>query len=117
MWAKGGGLYENAVAQPGAVAASCGVTSTPEAKLLAQQTENQTVEFTAEKRAYNGLYVITYDPSVVQIVGVDSTADVLSWSDQNGTVTFGFAQNPASVTAEVNETVQFTVETIGDSIG
>jgi hypothetical protein len=41
--------YENAVAQPGAVAASCGVTSTPEGKLLAQQTENQTVEFTAEK--------------------------------------------------------------------
>lgn len=102
--------YENAVAQPGAVAASCGVTSTPEAKLLAQQTENQTVEFTAEKRAYNGLYVITYDPSVVQIVGVDSTADVLSWSDQNGTVTFGFAQNPAAEAGETVATVTFVTQ-------
>lgn len=102
--------YENAVAQPGAVAASCGVTSTPEAKLLAQQTENQTVEFTAEKRAYNGLYVITYDPSVVRIVGVDSTADVLSWSDQNGTVTFGFAQNPAAEAGETVATVTFVTQ-------
>ena len=102
--------YENTVAQPGAVAAVCGVTNTPEAKLLAQQTENTTVEFTAEKRACNGLYVITYDPAVMRIVQVESTADVLSWWDNNGTVTFGFARNPAAAEGETVATVTFVAQ-------
>ena len=103
--------YENTVAQPGAVAAVCGVISTPEAKLLAQQTENEVVEFTAEKRAYNGLYVITYDPSIMSIVRVESSADVLSWSDNNGTVTFGFAQNPAAAEGDIVATLTYVTQT------
>ena len=102
--------YENTVAQPGAVAASCGVNNTSEAKLLAQQTENATIEFTAEKRAYNGLYVVTYDPSVMTIVRVESSADVLSWSDQNGTVIFGFAQNPAAEAGVTVATITYVTQ-------
>lgn len=108
--------YENTVAQPGAIAQTCGVINTPEAKLLAQQTENTTVEFTADTRTYNGLYIITYDPSIMTLVRVESEAEVLSWVDKNGTVTFGFAQNPAVAAGEIVATVTFETDSCDASI-
>ena len=108
--------YENAVAKPGAIAQTCGVLNTPEAKLLAQQSENTTVEFTADTRTYNGLYIITYDPSIMTLVRVESEADVLSWSDKNGTVTFGFAQNPAVAAGEVVATAVFETDSCDASV-
>ena len=103
--------YENTVAQPGAIAAACGVDSSPETKLLAQQTDDDTtVALTADKRAYNGLYVITYDPSIMTLVGIDSVADITSWADQNGTLTFAFAGNPAVAEGQTVATLSFATE-------
>lgn len=108
--------YDNTIAQPGAIAETCDVVSTPEAKLLALQTENTTVEFAADTRTYNGLYIITYDPTIMTLVRVESEADVLSWSDKNGTVTFGFAQNPAAAVGDVVATVTFETDSCDASV-
>ena len=99
--------YDSEVAHTGAVAAACGITSDPEAKVLALQTDYATVEFVAENRSYNGLYVVTYDPALMQIVGMESAADILSWTDENGVVTFGFAQNPGAAAGAVVATLIF----------
>ncbi len=103
--------YENGVLQPGAVAASLGVSSSPEAKLLALQAEDGIqVELTTENRAYNGLYVITYDPAIMTLVGVDSAAEITAWADQNGTLTFGFAGNPSMAEGRTAATLTFVSE-------
>ena len=109
--------YENTVAQPGAIAVSLGVNTSPEAKRLAAQAEDGIqVELTTENRAYNGLYVITYDPAIMTLAGVDSAAEITGWADQNGTLTFGFAGSPAMAEGRTVATLTFTTESCDSAV-
>jgi len=109
--------YENTVAQPGAIAAAYGVQSSAEAKQMAlQEDKHSVVTLTTENRAYNGLYVITYDPNIMTLVSVDSAAEITGWSDQNGKLTFGFAGNPAMAEGRTVATLTFTTESCDSAV-
>ena len=93
------------------------------------ETEEQvTVEYSQDVDTKNGLVAVSYDPEEVEFLGVETVSEYYSvYDDENGTVTFAYAQTEAieanSTIAQFffskpceDSTLTFTTKEVNDSL-
>ena len=93
------------------------------------ETEEQvTVEYSQDEDTKNGLVTVSYDPEEVEFLGVETVSEYYSvYDDENGTVTFAYAQTEAieanSTIAQFffskpceDSTLTFTTKEVNDSL-
>lgn len=104
--------YDSEATETGAIACLNGVDNTAKAQLMSQQQDNMvSVTLTANNRTFNGLYTITYDPAVMELVDVTIHSQLTSFHDAANAVTIAFANNPAIAGGEVVAVLTFAVQT------
>ena len=93
-----------------------------------EDEETTTVNYSQDVDSKNGLVTVTYDPNEVEFLGVETVSEFYSVNDdENGTVTFAYAQTEAieanSTIAEFkfskpceDSTLTFTTKEVNDSL-
>ena len=93
-----------------------------------EDEETTTVDYSQDVDSKNGLVTVTYDPNEVEFLGVETVSEFYSVNDdENGTVTFAYAQTDAieanSTIAEFkfskpceDSTLTFTTKEVNDSL-
>lgn len=83
--------YQNAAEQV-SIASLAGVDNSQKAQLLAEQDEdnNTSVYVSSENASTNGLYTVTFDPEMLNVVTMQGNGEWNSWKAEEGKISFAY---------------------------